>query len=73
MIEQIALAVTGTAAVWLTNDPREQYRKWAAVAGLSSEPFWFHGAWAADQYGVMVLCVIYTVGWSRGLYHSFFK
>ena len=72
-VDQIAIAVLGTASVWLANDARESWRKWACIVGLANEPFWFYAAWVADQWGVMFLCAVYSVAWFRGFRSQWMK
>ena len=67
MLDQIAIAVTGVIAVWLSQDTRAHWRKWACVFGLAGQPFWFYATWTAEQYGIFVLCLLYTYSWARGV------
>jgi hypothetical protein len=69
-VEQLAIVVTGGIAIWLANDPRESWRKWASVVGLAGQPFWFFSLSGADQWGIMILAAIYTVAWARGFHAS---
>ena len=67
MLEQIAIAFTGATAVWLSQDTREEWRKWSSIFGMISQPFWFYSAYIAEQWGIFFLCMIYTVAWGRGI------
>jgi hypothetical protein len=40
-LEQIGIAIFGVAAIRLSQDEREKVRRWACIAGLCSQPFWF--------------------------------
>lgn len=66
MIEQIALSLCGVTSVFLSQDRREHWRRWACIFGLAGQPFWFWMAWEARQYGVLVLCFVYAWSWARG-------
>ena len=66
-IEQIAIACFGVTAVWLSQDARPHWRRWACVFGLVGQPFWFYATWKAQQWGIFVLCFFYTYSWARGL------
>lgn len=66
MIEQIGIALTGVTAVWLTQDPRESWRRWAPIFGLCGQPFWFYSAYMAEQWGIFALCFLYALSWARG-------
>jgi len=65
-MEQIAIAITGVVAIWLTQDHRENWRKYACLFGLVGQPFWFYSAYSAEQWGIFILCVFYTWAWFKG-------
>ena len=67
-LDQIGIALSGLIAVWLTQDPRESWQRWACIFGILGQPFWFYAAWSAEQWGIFALCVLYTYAWARGLW-----
>ncbi len=67
MIDQLAIACTGAAAVWCSQDHRERVRRWACILGMIGQPFWFYAAWTAEQWGILATCFLYTYGWWRGV------
>lgn len=67
MVEQTAIAVCGMLSVWLSQDHRDNWRRWACVIGLCAQPFWFYATWKAEQWGIFGLSFIYTAGWLRGI------
>ena len=67
-LEQIGIALCGVVAVWLTQDKRESWRRWACIFGILGQPFWFYAAWSAEQRGIFALCLLYTYAWVRGLW-----
>ena len=67
MIEQIGIAICGVAAVFLSQDARESWRKWACVFGLAGQPFWFMATFKAEQWGIFALCFLYAYSWARGI------
>ena len=67
MTEQIAIGMTGAIAIWLSQDTRDHWRRWACVFGLLGQPFWFLAAWKSQQWGIFGLCFLYTWSWLRGL------
>jgi hypothetical protein len=73
MIDQIGIAATGATAIWLSQDKRDEWRKWACIFGLVGQPFWFYSAWAAEQWGVFGLCFLYTFAWVRGFWNNWVK
>ena len=66
MIEQIGIAICGVTAVWLSQDTREHWRRFACIFGLAAQPFWFWTTWVNQQWGIMALCLFYGYGWWRG-------
>ena len=73
MIEQIAIAFTGVTAVWLSQDHRESWRRYASIFGLIGQPFWFYAAWQAGQWGIFILCILYTWSWYRGFRNNWLR
>jgi hypothetical protein len=67
-LDQIGIAVSGVVAVWLSQDKRESWRRWASIFGMLSQPFWFYAAWKAEQWGIFGLCLLYTYAWARGFW-----
>lgn len=65
--DQVAIACLGVTAVWLSQDSRPAWRKWACIFGLCGQPFWFYATWKAKQWGIFVLCFFYAISWARGL------
>ena len=72
-MEQLAIAVTGCVAIWLANDQRDAWRKWASVFGLAGQPFWFYSAFAAEQWGILALTFVYTASWARGFRNNWMR
>lgn len=73
MIEQAFIAVCGVTAVWLSQDPREAYRKWACIFGLAAQPFWLYATYKAGQWGIFFLCFLYAYSWLRGFRNNWLK
>ena len=73
MVEQIGIALCGVSAVFLSQDARESWRRWACIFGLVGQPFWFYATYRAEQWGIFLLCFVYTYSWGRGLRTYWFK
>jgi hypothetical protein len=69
-MEQVMIALTGVPAVWLSQDTRAEWRKWACIFGLCGQPFWLYSAWSAQQWGIFLLCILYTFSWWKGFYNN---
>lgn len=67
MIAQIAIAITGVFAVWLSQDARADRRKYACLFGLAGQPFWLYVSYDSQQWGVFFLSIVYMIGWMRGI------
>lgn len=66
-MEQMLIAVTGVTAIWLSQDKRDKYRKYACLFGISAQPFWFYSAYQAEQWGIFILCFFYSYAWMKGV------
>jgi hypothetical protein len=66
-MDQIAIALTGVVAIWLSQDSRDDWRKYACLFGMAGQPFWFYSAYTAEQWGIFVLCFFYTYAWFKGV------
>jgi len=65
--DQIAIALLGALAAWLSQVRGESSRKWAPVFGMLGQPFWFYASWQAEQWGIFAVSIIYACAWARGL------
>lgn len=72
-MDQIAIVLLGPTAIWLSQDARPQWRRWACVAGMLSQPFWFYTAWQAEQWGVFAVCFLYAASWIKGFWTNWIK
>lgn len=72
-MDQIGIALTGAIAVFLTQDSRESWRRWACIFGMAGQPFWFYATYKAEQYGMFALSVLYALAWARGIKNHWMK
>jgi len=66
LIDQVMILLTGPLSVWLVNHPKQNYQKWGCFIAFVSQPFWFHAAWIAGQWGIFVVDIMYTYAWWTG-------
>jgi hypothetical protein len=66
MISQIAIGLCGVASIYLSQDRRESWRRFACIFGLLAQPFWVWTTWTAHQYGICGLSFLYAWSWARG-------
>ncbi|MBP9727936.1 MAG: nicotinamide mononucleotide transporter [Candidatus Moranbacteria bacterium] len=69
IIAQVGITVFGVGSVFLL----ARKNKWGTVLGLLSQPFWFATAIINDQWGIMILNVVYSATWIYGVYNWFFS
>ena len=67
-VDQIAIAVTGLTAVFLTQSENERFRRFACLFGVLGQPFWFYTSYASKQWGVFLMCFFYTWAWMMGVW-----
>lgn len=72
-MEQIAIALTGATAIWLTQQHRESWKKYASILGLIGQPFWFYATYKAEQWGIFGLTFFYTYSWAIGFKNNWIK
>lgn len=68
-MDQFIIAVTGLVAIWLTQEREAGRRRWACWFGLLGQPFWFYATWQAQQWGMFVLSIFFTLAWFRGVWN----
>ncbi len=73
MIAQIGITLFGITAIWLSQDSRESVRRYACLFGMAGQPFWFWTTWHAEQWGIFVLCFLYTWAWFKGVRNHWLK
>lgn len=67
MIAQFAIALFGVTSIFLSQSADAKQRKFACLFGLAGQPFWFWSSISAEQWGIVLLCCLYTVAWARGV------
>jgi nicotinamide riboside transporter PnuC len=68
-ISQIGVSIFGITAIVLV----AKKNKWGFVFGLASQPFWFITSFINQQWGVLLLCFMYTATWLYGVDEWFFN
>ena len=70
-MEQVAIAVTGVLAIWMSQSPSERARFAAPFFGLLGQPFWMYTTFVAEQWGIFILTFFYTLAWARGAWRVY--
>ena len=73
MLSQIAIALTGVTAIWLTQQHREDWKRYAALFGIAGQPFWLYVTFTSEQWGMFALSCCYTYAWCVGIYNHWFR
>lgn len=71
--DQVGIACTGAVAVFLTQSRNERWRRFACLFGLAGQPFWLYAAWSAEQWGILLVSVLYTGAWAHGLWWQWIR
>ena len=67
-IQEALLTFLSLLAIYCAIDPKQSKRRYAPVFGLLAQPFWFYTTYQAQQWGIFVLSIAYTLLWLKGLY-----
>ena len=65
-ISEIFIAVFGVTAIYFSQQRNMELRKYACIAGLIGQPFWFYTSYTAEVWGIFILCFAYTYAWLLG-------
>lgn len=68
---QAVITCTGFLSLYLMASQEAKVRMYAGLVGLFGEPFWFFTAYINEQYGILVLVLIYGVNWIRLTYSNY--
>lgn len=72
-MDQVAIVIFGVTAVYLTQQKRQDWKRWACIFGMAGQPFWFWAAWRTGQPGIFVIVCLYTYVWGLGIYNNWFR
>lgn len=73
MLEQIVIAICGLSSVYLSQDTRPSWQRFACIFGIIAQPFWMYATWEASQFGIFALSFVYAAGWARGVNNFWIK
>ena len=66
IISQIAIFIFGVSAIFMSQSPNHTTQKWACIAGLIGQPFWYYTSFVNAQWGIFAMSFFYTFAWARG-------
>lgn len=64
-MNQLFIAIFGLTAISMALSHNARARKWAPILGLAGQPFWFLATVPTEQWGMVALCVAYTLVYAR--------
>ena len=70
---QLVILISGVTAIALTQARSPKKRKYASIVGLAGQPAWLYITYSGEQYGMFLLCCVYTVVWAWGVYMNWFS
>lgn len=73
ILSNILIVLFGVSAIWLSQSKSDILKKYACIFGLMSQPFWFYITIHTEQWGMVLVCMLYTIGWSRGFYNNWIR
>lgn len=73
MMLQIAIAVFGGLAIFLTQQKHEELKRFACIFGLLSQPLFLIETFTNGQWGMFGLALFYTWAWWLGFYYQWLQ
>lgn len=70
---QIIIILSSTLALWLVNGENVKARRYGCLIGVIGQPFWLIETYQAAQWGMLIVSILYTAGWMRGIYHQWIR
>jgi hypothetical protein len=72
MIAQIAIMVFGSLAIYLVSRT-DKYQRWGYIMGLLGQPFWMYVTYTSEQWGILIMSIVYTYSWCNGIWNYWIK
>lgn len=69
---QIMILVGGTITIFLLAQ-KNKWQRWGYITGLIQEMFWFITTFKAKQWGIFLLCFVYTGCFILGIYNHWVR
>jgi hypothetical protein len=72
-VDQIAIAILGLTAVFMSQSKSKKLNKFACLFGMSSQPFWLYSTYVNGLWGMFVLSIFYSFAWGVGIKNNWFN
>jgi len=66
-----AIILTSVMAIFMSQS--KAYHKYSSLFGLMGQPFWIYTTYNNRQVGMLVISVLYTIGWGYGFWKAWIK
>lgn len=66
IMSQCIIFIFGVSAIFMSQSPNRDNKKWACILGLIGQPFWFYASFISGQWGIFCMSFFYTFAWARG-------
>lgn len=70
IIAQTMIAITGCTSSWMIHSADRKVRTVACILAIIGQPFWYYAAYESQQWGILIVDVVYSLGWVRGLIYN---
>ena len=65
VVSQVVIGGLGLATIFLVTSQEEAVRRLAPPLGLLAQPFWYWTSYSNEQWGILVLSLLYTFRWAQ--------
>jgi hypothetical protein len=72
MISQIAIMIFGASAIWFVSRT-EKWKRWGYILGLCGQPFWIYTTIQNEQWGILIMTLVYAYSWAQGIWNYWIK
>lgn len=66
IVSQALIALFGVGALFMQYSESSALRRYAPLVGLAGQPAWIYVAYTEAKWGMLVVTMLYTVGWLKG-------
>lgn len=71
-IIQIIILVMSVLCIYMISTTGK-YQRYGFIVGITVQPLWIYSTYTKEQYGMVVISIIYTLIHINGIYQRFIK
>lgn len=72
-VAQAVILLCGLSTVFLSTAVSFRVRRLACLFGMFSQPFWLYTSFTSEQWGVLILSVLFWFRWTQVFIRDWFK